>query len=164
MRLSPPTRSHVASERMVAEALTLFSLSEDDLDQTIPSGIANAGVNHLVLSLKSRERLSAMHYDLDDGRAFMSAGGIGTVSLVFAETARRFHARNPFAIGGVYEDPAAGAAAAALAEFLRDLGWPHEGSIDIVQGENMGMRSCLPAEIRLEPGSSIRVSGAACLL
>ncbi|WP_195828580.1 PhzF family phenazine biosynthesis protein, partial [Bordetella pertussis] len=33
------------------------------------------------------------------------------------------HARNAFAAGGVYEDPATGAAAAALAGHLRDSGW-----------------------------------------
>jgi PhzF family phenazine biosynthesis protein len=161
---SPPTRSEAAPTRIVTEALALFSLSADDLDRTIPPGIANAGVNHLVLALESRERLSAMRYDLDAGRAFMTTEGIGTISLVFAETPRLFHARNPFAAGGVYEDPATGAAAAAFAGYLRDLGWPHEGAIDIVQGEDMGMRSCLHAEIRPEPGSSIRVSGAARLL
>jgi PhzF family phenazine biosynthesis protein len=158
---SPPTRSEAAPARVVAEALALFSLSADDLDRTIPPGVANAGVNHLVLALKSRERLSAMYYDLDAGRIFMTTEGIGTISLVFAETPRLFHARNPFAVGGVYEDPATGAAAAAFAGYLRDLGWPHAGAIDIVQGEDMGMRSCLHAQIQSEPGSSIRVSGAA---
>jgi len=158
---SPPTRSTPAPARMVAEALALFSLLPDDLDPTIPPGIANAGVNHLVLSLKSRERLSAMYYDLDAGRIFMTKEGIGTISLVFAETPQIFHARNPFAVGGVYEDPATGAAAAAFAGYLRDLGWPHGGSIDIVQGEDMGMHSCLNAQIGPKLGSSIRVSGSA---
>lgn len=158
---SPPTRSEPAPVPMVAEALALFSLSEDDLDQAIPPAIANAGVNHLVLSLKTRQQLSAMHYELDAGRLFMTTQGLGTISLVFAETPRLFHARNPFAVGGVYEDPATGAAAAAFAGYLRDIGWPHEGSIDIIQGEDMGMRSCLNAQIQPELGSSIRVSGAA---
>jgi len=72
-----------------------------------------------------------------------------------------FHTRNAFAYGGVYEDPATGAATAALAGYLRDLGWPHGGVIDVVQGEDMGMRSRLRAEIPALPGSSIRVSGAA---
>jgi predicted PhzF superfamily epimerase YddE/YHI9 len=66
-----------------------------------------------------------------------------------------------FASGGVYEDPATGAATAALAGYLRDLGWPHGGAIDIVQGEDMGSRSRLHADIPAEPGSSIRVSGSA---
>ena len=158
---SPPTRSGPASEPLIAEALALFAYSADDLDLALPPGIANAGVDHLVLSLRSRARLAAMRYELEAGRAFMKAAGLATISLVFAETPRLFHARNPFAVGGVYEDPATGAAAAAFAGYLRDLGWPHGGAIDIVQGEDMGMRSRLKAEIAPETGSSIRVSGAA---
>jgi PhzF family phenazine biosynthesis protein len=117
-----------------------------------------------VLALKSRERLSAMRYELDAGRAFAVAESIGTISLVYAESSQRFHARNPFPIGGVYEDPATGAAAAAFAGYLRDLGWPHEGAIEIIQGEDMGMRSRLHSQIPATPGSSIRVSGAARLI
>jgi PhzF family phenazine biosynthesis protein len=71
---------------------------------------------------------------------------------------------NPFASGGVYEDPATGAATAALGGYLRDLGWPHGGVIDIIQGEDMGQRSLLRAEIPPEPGSAIRVSGTARLM
>lgn len=158
---SPPTRSAPAPATVVSEALSLFSYSADDLDPRLPPAIANAGLDFLVLALKSRERLAAMRYDLEAGRIFMTAQGLATISLIFAETSRLFHARNPFASGGVYEDPATGAGAAALAGYLRDLGWPHEGAIDIVQGEDMGMRSRLHADIRPEPGSSIRVSGAA---
>jgi predicted PhzF superfamily epimerase YddE/YHI9 len=61
----------------------------------------------------------------------------------------------------VFEDPATGAATAALAGYLRDLRWPHGGAIDIVQGEDMGSTSLLHADIPVEPGSSIRVSGTA---
>jgi PhzF family phenazine biosynthesis protein len=157
---SPPTRSERASSRLVAEALALFSYSSVDLDARIPPAMANAGANHLILALNSRERLSAMRYELEAGRTFTKTEGIVTVSLIYAETPRLFHARNPFPIGGVYEDPATGAAAAALAGYLRDLGWPHGGAIEIIQGEDMGTPSCLHAEIPSTPGSSIRVSGA----
>ena len=91
----------------------------------------------------------------------MAAHTLATIVLVFAESAQRFHARNPFAIGGVYEDPATGSGTASLAGYLRDLGWPHGGAIDVVQGEDMGMRSLLRAEIGPEQGGSIRVSGTA---
>ena len=148
----------------MAEALTLFSYSRADLDERIPPAIANAGANHLLLALKSRERLSAMRYDLDAGRTLASAESIVTFSLVHAETSQRFHARNPFPFGGVYEDPATGAAAAALAGYLRDLGWPHNGAIEIVQGEDMGVPSRLHAQIPAVPGASIRVSGMARLM
>ncbi|WP_429180992.1 PhzF family phenazine biosynthesis protein [Aeromonas salmonicida] len=75
-----------------------------------------------------------------------------------------FHTRNPFAYGGVYEDPATGAATAAFAGYLRDIHWPHGGIIDLFQGEDMGMASHLHAEIPAEPGSSIRVFGRARLM
>ena len=158
---SPPTRSKPASSRLVAEALTLFSYEPADLDERLPPAIANAGADHLVLALKSRERLSAMRYELDAGRAFAAAEGIVTISLIYAETSQLFHARNPFPIGGVYEDPATGAAAAAFAGYLRDLGWPHGGAIEIIQGEDMGVCSRLHAQIAPALGSSIRVSGTA---
>ena len=100
-----------------------------------------------------------MRYDLDAGRDFMRAHGFVTVSLIHAETAQRLHARNPFASGGVYEDPATGAAAAALSGYLRDIGWPHGGTLEIQQGQDMGQLSRLTAEFSDELGSSIRVSG-----
>ncbi|RLM50384.1 PhzF family phenazine biosynthesis protein, partial [Halobellus sp. Atlit-31R] len=64
----------------------------------------------------------------------------------------------------VLEDPATGAGTAALAGYLRDLGWPHGGAIEVVQGEDMGMRSRLFAQIGPEPGASIRVSGTARMM
>ena len=94
----------------------------------------------------------------------MRREGLVTILLAYAETPRLFHTRNPFASGGVYEDPATGASTAAFAGYLRDIGWPHGGAVDIVQGEDMGMRSRLHADISQEPGSSIRVSGTARMM
>jgi PhzF family phenazine biosynthesis protein len=158
---SPPTRSAPADPQLVAAALALVGYGEADLDPRIPPGLAHAGNDHLVLALASRELLAAMRYDLEAGRELMLAHGLVTIVLVWAESARLFHARNPFAVGGVLEDPATGAGTAALAGYLRDLGWPHCGAIDVVQGEDMGMRSRLHADIGTEPGSSIRVAGTA---
>jgi PhzF family phenazine biosynthesis protein len=158
---SPPTRSAPADPELVAAALALFGYHNSDLDPRIPPGLAHAGNDHLVLALASRELLAAMRYDLQAGRALMQAHGLVTIVLVWAENARLFHTRNPFAIGGVYEDPATGAGTAALAGYLRDIGWPHGGAVDVVQGEDMGMRSRLHAGIGDEPGSSIRVAGTA---
>jgi PhzF family phenazine biosynthesis protein len=158
---SPPTRSQPADPQLVAAALALFGYSEADLDSRIPPGLAHAGNDHLVLALASRDLLAAMRYDLQAGRALMQAHGLVTIVLVWAESGRLFHTRNPFAVGGVYEDPATGAGTAALAGYLRDLGWPHGGAIDVVQGEDMGMRSRLHAEIGAERGGSIRVAGTA---
>jgi PhzF family phenazine biosynthesis protein len=158
---SPPTWSRPATPDLVADALVLFGYHATDLDPRIPPALAHAGANHLVLALASRDLLAAMRYDLDAGRALMTRHGLTTIVLAWAENAHRFHTRNPFAVGGVYEDPATGAGTAALGGYLRDLGWPHGGAIDVVQGEDMGMRSLLHAEIGPDPGGSIRVSGTA---
>jgi PhzF family phenazine biosynthesis protein len=139
----------------------MFGYTADDLDLRIPPARIHGGADHLVLCLKSRTALAAMRYELDTGRTLMNREGFATILLAHAESGQRFHARNPFASGGVYEDPATGAATAALGGYLRDLGWPHGGHIDVVQGEDMGMRSLLHADITPQPGASIRVSGTA---
>ena len=158
---SPPTRSRAAEPTLVTAALSLFGLQASELDARIPPAVAHGGADHLVLMLRERARLASMRYDLGEGKALMDGAGLVTILLGWAESNARFHTRNPFASGGVYEDPATGAATAAFAGYLRDLHWPHGGAIDIVQGEDMGSRSLLHADIGAEPGASIRVSGTA---
>jgi PhzF family phenazine biosynthesis protein len=162
---SPRTKNTPASQGLIDAALDLFAMSSDDLDPRISPAVAEAGATHLVFGLRSRERLAAMRYDLNAGRALMNGAGLVTIVLAHAETERLFHVRNPFASGGVLEDPATGAAAAALGGYPRDLGWPGiagtGGEVSIIQGEDMGMRSLLTVTIPAKFGSSIRVSGAA---
>lgn len=157
---SPPTRSEPISDALLDEVLALFGYSCDDLNSELPPARVHGGADHLAITLKSRELLSAMRYDLDAGRELMNREGLVTILFSFAETPQLFHTRNPFASGGVYEDPATGAATAAFAGYLRDVDWPHGGSIEVIQGEDMGMRSRLAATIPVTPGSSVRVSGA----
>ncbi|BCG76828.1 PhzF family phenazine biosynthesis protein [Mesorhizobium sp. 113-3-3] len=161
---SPPTRSKPAPPALISEALALFGYAAADLDPAIPPALIHGGADHLVLALKSREALAAMRYDLKAGQALMRREGLVTILLAYAETPRLFHTRNPFASGGVYEDPATGASTAAFGGYLRDIGWPHGGAINVVQGEDMGMRSRLRADIAPEMGSSIRVSGTARMM
>lgn len=156
---SPPTHSKKAPEALTAEVLKLFDYRIEDLDPRLPPALINGGADHIVLALKSRALLSAMKYDLDEGRKLMNWHGLVTVLLAYSETAQLFHTRNPFASGGVYEDPATGASTAAFAGCLRDLGWPHGGKISIHQGDDMGSPSRLTAEFSDVTGSSIRVSG-----
>ncbi|RQS71136.1 PhzF family phenazine biosynthesis protein [Burkholderia sp. Bp8963] len=161
---SPRTRSASVPAPLVSAALDMFGYTDEDLDVSIPPALIHAGADHLLLMLKSRPSLAAMKYDFDAGRALMIQEGWTTILLGHAETPQRFNTRNAFAYGGVYEDPATGAATAALAGYLRDIRWPHAGAIEVVQGEDMGMRSCLRADITPDSGSSIRVSGTARLM
>nr|WP_210324362.1 PhzF family phenazine biosynthesis protein [Aestuariivirga litoralis] len=161
---SPPTRSAKAPASLVSQVRDLFGYTTADLDPAIPPALIHGGAHHFVLALKSRAALSAMKYDLAQGRKLMNQYGLVTVLLVFSETPQLFHTRNPFASGGVYEDPATGASTAAFAGYLRDLKWPHGGKISIHQGDDMGSPSRLTAEFSDVSGSSIRVSGAARIM
>jgi len=161
---SPQTHSAPMPTALLTEVLALFGYRENDLNAEIPPARVHGGADHLAVCLNSRAALSAMQYDLAAGRDLMKREGVITILLAYAETPRLFHTRNPFASGGVYEDPATGAATAAFAGYLRDIEWPHQGSIGIIQGEDMGMRSRLMAEITDESGSSIRVSGSARIM
>jgi len=158
---SPPTRSEPASADLTASVLELFGYRAADLDPRLPPGLINAGASHLALFLRDRAALSAMAYDLAAGRTLMNDAGLVTILLGVAETPSLFHTRNAFASGGVLEDPATGAATAALGGYLRDLGWPHGGTIAVRQGDDMGAPSRLRADIPAAPGTSIRVSGLA---
>ncbi|MDM5127463.1 PhzF family phenazine biosynthesis protein [Aeromonas salmonicida] len=161
---SPPTHSKPAPAELVAASLDLFGYTPADLDPRIPPALIHGGADHLVLALNSRAALAAMEYELEQGRTLMRREGLVTILLAHAAREQLFHTRNPFAYGGVYEDPATGAATAAFAGYLRDIHWPHGGIIDLFQGEDMGMASHLHAEIPAELGSSIRVFGRARLM
>jgi PhzF family phenazine biosynthesis protein len=161
---SPPTYSTPMEPSLQKAILELFGYSTEDLDPRIPSAKIHGGACHAVLALKRRDALARMNYDFGSGRALMQRAGLVTIALVTVENAQIFHVRNAFAAGGVFEDPATGAAAAAFAGYLRDLNWPHNGSIRIVQGEDMGMPSLIRAEISSIAGSSIRISGTARIM
>lgn len=158
---SPPTRSRALTEAETRDVSALFGLTEDDFDPRLPPARIHGGADHIVLPLADRARLAAMHYDLDEGRKMMRDHGLVTVMLVYVEGDQSFVARNAFASGGVLEDPATGAAAAAFAGYLRDSNWPHGGSFTIRQGEDMGSPSLIKVSLDDIKGASVRVSGAA---
>jgi PhzF family phenazine biosynthesis protein len=90
----------------------------------------------------------------------MLAADLTTVDLVWRESTGVFPARNPFPVGGVVEDPATGAAAAAFGADLRELRLvAPPGTVTIHQGHDMGRPSLLMVDIGEEGG--IRVTGQA---
>jgi PhzF family phenazine biosynthesis protein len=158
--LSPPPTSRPVAQPYLDKALALFGWNDDDLDSGIPPAIINAGADHLLLAVNSRETLSAMRYNQNVGKAIMESEKLATISLVFSEGPQRFHARNPFAAGGVYEDPATGAAAAALGGYLAKIDWPHGGNFTILQGEDMGVPCRILVDIDGNAQTGIRVGGS----
>jgi PhzF family phenazine biosynthesis protein len=158
---SPPATSRPATDTEVSRALGALGWASTDLDSALPPHVAFAGNHHLVLAVRRRERLADLDYDFDNLAGLMAEVDWTTVDLVWRESGQLFHARNPFPPGGVFEDPATGAAAAAFGGYLRDLGLvdPRE-TVTILQGADMGSPSRLLIEFPLE-GGSVRVSGQA---
>jgi PhzF family phenazine biosynthesis protein len=142
-------------------ALAALRWTRDDLDPALPPRIAYAGARHLVLAAATRERLARLDYDFDALDTYMSDRDLTTVDLVWREDPTTFHARNPFPVGGVVEDPATGAAAAAFGAYLRALGEvTPPARVTVLQGEDIGRPSLLL--IDLDPGlAAVRVTGGA---
>lgn len=135
----------------------------EELDPALPPMLAYAGAWHLVLAAGSAARLARLDYDVERLKALMEDAGLVTLQLVYREDELVFQARNPFPVGGVVEDPATGAAAAALGGYLRVAGlMPVPGELLIRQGEAMGRPSEL--RVRVPAAGGIRVSGAAVAL
>lgn len=158
--LSPPTKSNSLSGKLVSETLDLFGYSRSQLDPKIEPAQIHAGSNHILIALSRRDDLSAMEYLLDEGREFMQAHGLVTIMLVWRENDKLFHVRNAFAAGGVVEDPATGAAAAAFSGYLRDINWPHKNELTLIQGVDMNVPCVIYTEFSDEYGSPIKVSGS----
>jgi PhzF family phenazine biosynthesis protein len=159
--LTSVTPSHEpARSDVVLRALELLGWSEADLDPAIPPARAYAGASHLVLAARRLDRLAELSYDFEALRELMTREGLVTLQLVHRESLAVFHSRNPFPVGGVVEDPATGASAAALGGYLRDAGiLAAPASLVIRQGEAMGRPSVLRVEIPVSGG--IIVSGTA---
>lgn len=158
---SPPTSHTTPTEQLLGEALDGLGWDHGVLAGDLAPAVASAGATHLVLPLATRELLAAMDYDFEVVRGLMLREDWTTIDLVWRESPTRFHARNAFAVGGVVEDPATGAAAAALGGYLRDssqLAPPF--TLTILQGHDMGRPSTLQVDAAVgAPG--IDVTGSA---
>jgi PhzF family phenazine biosynthesis protein len=153
-------RVETAAPALVAEVLAALGWRGDELDPALPPRVAFAGARHLVLAAATRARLADLDYDFDALERIQRDHDLTTVDLVWRETQVSFHARNPFPVGGVIEDPATGAAAAAFGGYLRALGLVETpATIDIRQGDDMGRPSRL--RVGIGPEGGIRVSGQA---
>ena len=158
---SVPPRVEPLADADLDELLAALRWAADDLDLALSPRVGYAGAFHPVLGASTRERLAALDYDFDRLGALMAARDWTTVQLVWREAEDRFHSRNPFPPGGVVEDPATGAAAAALGAYLREEGLvTPPATITILQGQDLGRPGRLLVDIHADrPG--IDVTGAA---
>lgn len=158
---SVQTLSTEVEQPILDRALNALGWDRRDLDLSLPPRVAFGGVHHLVLAVRTRERLADLSYDFEKLKDLMTEQGWITLQLVWRESENQFHVRDPFPVGGVVEDPATGAAAAAFGGYLRDLGKVATGArITLRQGEDMGR----PSRLTVMPlaDGRVQVSGAAC--
>ncbi|MFF5443442.1 PhzF family phenazine biosynthesis protein [Streptomyces sp. NPDC012888] len=133
----------------LSEALAALDWPAADLDPALPPRIAYAGARHLVLGAGTRARLADLAYDFARLEALMRRLDLTTVQLVHRAGPDVFHVRDPFPVGGVVEDPATGAAAAAFGAYARELGLvPAEARLTLHQGEDMRRPGVLTVELR----------------
>jgi PhzF family phenazine biosynthesis protein len=145
---SVPARTRPAQAAELAAALSALRWRGEDLDPRYPAHVAYAGNDHLILAARDRARLAALDYDYPALDTLMAGHGWTTVHLVWAENPVVFHARDPFPPGGVVEDPATGAAAAAFGGYLRALARVDiPARVTILQGKDMGRPSRLLVDL-----------------
>ncbi|MGW6886182.1 PhzF family phenazine biosynthesis protein [Streptomyces chartreusis] len=146
----------------LAELLAVLGWSAADLDPALPPRVAFGGARHPILAAAGRERLADLDYAMEPLAALMAREDWTTVDLLWRESPTVFHARNPFPPGGVVEDPATGAAAAAFGGYLRELELvATPATVTIHQGVDMGRPSTITVTVPAEPGTGIGVTGTA---
>ena len=148
-------------DELLDRLLELLDWRRDELDPALRPALAFAGVRHPIIAVRELATLGRVEYDFEPMRVVMLEHDLTTLQLIWRESVLRFRARDPFAAGGVVEDPATGAAAAALGAYLRECGeLVAPATFEIVQGVEMGRPSLLTVSI--VPGDlRVRVSGTA---
>jgi trans-2,3-dihydro-3-hydroxyanthranilate isomerase len=137
----------------------------------VPPGGYEAGVPFAIVPVRDPAALSAIRLDLAAWRDVLAdawAPHLYAVTMEDWATGREIRARMFAPAMGIAEDPATGAAAAALAGFLADRQRLADGEVrwTIRQGEKMGR----PSEIALEADISggrlarVRIGGKAVIM
>lgn len=160
--VSVAPRSEPIAPDVTAELLEALRWSAEDLDPALPVRAAYAGAWHPVIAAADRDRLARLDYDRPALSALMARHGWTTIDLVWRESPSVFHSRNPFPPGGVVEDPATGAAAAALGGYLRAEGLVEAPTtLTVYQGYDMGRPSTIRVRVPEGAATGIEVGGTA---
>ncbi len=153
-------------EFVLEALLDLIGVDRTGLDERYPPMLAFAGNWHPVIVILSASVFDGCNVDPGPARAFIDAQGWpATITVLHrltdgADGVLRFEARNIFPVGGITEDPATGAAAAAVGGYLRGLDLVDPPArVIIEQGRHVGRPSVLTVDIPEHGG--VVVSGRA---
>ncbi len=153
-------------EFVLEALLDLIGVDRTGLDERYPPMLAFAGNWHPVVVISTAAVFDGFDFDPGTARAFIDAQGWpATITVLHrltdgADGVLRFEARNIFPVGGITEDPATGAAAAAVGGYLRGLDLVDPPArVIIEQGRHVGRPSVLTVDIPEHGG--VVVSGRA---
>jgi trans-2,3-dihydro-3-hydroxyanthranilate isomerase len=165
-----PQRQPTVPDRAALARLLNLAPAQLTMDGIAPAGYS-AGLPFTFVPVANRAALAAARIDHAVWRELL-AGGDAPHVYVFTmadwQAGREVNARMFAPALGIVEDPATGAAAAALAGFLADLQHPPEGERrwQIRQGEEMGRPSRIELAADMHAGrlSAVRVGGNAVII
>jgi PhzF family phenazine biosynthesis protein len=161
-----PTFMEVSSTSVdVAMAL---ALSGKALDTSYPIALVNAGLNTLLVAVRTLSDCVECLPDFDTLRAFCLDNGIEIITVYTFDTASRengIRTRVFAPLFGYLEDPATGSGNAALGYYLTSIGHWNEARVRIEQGtsrENPNIVILKKAGARLQIGgqSVCRIEGS----
>lgn len=163
---SVDTQTAPIAEPVLQSVLDLIGVGRAHLDDRHPPLLANAGNWHPVVVLRDAAVFDGFTFEPAAARALLDAQGWPATITVLHRLADaaggglRFEARNLFPVGRITEDPATGAAAAAVGAYLRALGAvTPPARVVIEQGRHVGRPGELVVDIPERGG--IVVSGRA---
>lgn len=161
---SPPLDCLPLAPELLLRLLTTFGWTSADLHPAYPPAIGYGGNRHPVLVVRDLATLIRLDYDFAALQRLCREQAWITIQACTPTGPAQWRARNPFPWGGVREDPATGAAAAALAAYLSDLGLiGPAGRFTIRQGIEMGRPSVLHVKLlgrtALITGSAVPIPG-----
>ncbi|MBM7770021.1 PhzF family phenazine biosynthesis protein [Actinokineospora baliensis] len=160
--VSVTPRTEEISAEVRTALLSALRWDPADLDVVLPVRAAYAGAWHPVVAAGTRARLAELNYDFPALSDLMAEQGWTTIQLIHRESESVVHSRNPFPPGGVVEDPATGAAAAALGGYLRELGLVTlPAALTIYQGDDLGRPGVITVGIPTDPTAGIHITGHA---
>lgn len=146
---------------LLERTLLCLRWTRDDLDERLTPARAFAGAWHLVIAVRARRTLASLDYDFERLRGLMLKEGLTTLQLVWRQAPTTYRVRDPFPVGGVIEDPATGAAAAAFGAYLRARKLVRPPTkITLLQGHEIGRPSRITVGIAARD-TRISVSGTA---
>ncbi|WP_188053803.1 PhzF family phenazine biosynthesis isomerase [Sphingosinithalassobacter sp. CS137] len=167
---SPLLPTRVVTSLTSAQAATIAGVALAQMAEFGPQAYS-AGVPFHFLPLHSPETLATVSLDLQAWQSHLAtslAPHVVVLAMEDWEAGREIHLRMFAPLMGIAEDPATGAAAAALAGLLVDQQSPGDGTHCWVirQGEAMGRPSTIHLEVDVVEGhpAAVRVGGTAVIV